>query len=570
MAERRCRNSVGGSPCRTMRPSGPPGDQAALRERRQGARHRRPLGGDQARDELVGQVHRDDDAVGGAVLVVLAPALGDVPEQHEQPDVDPDELPDREVEQQRARPRDRPREQRRDEIGPAADHRRRSGGRAPRRARARARPTAAPATNGSVWSGSHGCSRSPGPRSSAGGRSITRTWRTRKPLRISRPRLAGDLVAVRRAAASTRRARASTCARTCRRPRRCASSPGSPSARPGSACRIWTQSPVSAGGREHGGEPPDHHRNHADHRADSPQVTRMTFRRHDRRFGPGTSRGRCGRSVHPGWPVPESRHGGTMSPWLFSRTSSPPLRRVALLRPRGSRALARRRPRARRRRGAHHDRDRARATQIAAWAGTVVWSTFDATTNDYHLVVSRNGAAPQRLPVAPSANAFDVDLGTNRSGSTYAVYSRCTTPATENTLADRLRPLPPEHRLRRRDEARHALVPDLGRARADDLPRRDRVHPRRDARRPQRRRPAHRQHDLGRAGHDRARRAQPSRRLAPGPGALREPAGVHPVQPQRDRPRRPRPHAEGRRERQAGLPGEVRRRELRERHRLRR
>ena len=75
-----------------------------------------------------------------------------------------------------------------------------------------------------------------------------------------------------------------------------------------------------------------------------------------------------------------------------------------------------------------------RATQIAAWAGTVVWSSYDATTNDYHLVVSRNGGAPQRLAVAPSANAFDVDLGTNRSGSTYAVYSRCTTPATENTV----------------------------------------------------------------------------------------------------------------------------------------
>jgi hypothetical protein len=75
----------------------------------------------------------------------------------------------------------------------------------------------------------------------------------------------------------------------------------------------------------------------------------------------------------------------------------------------------------------------AQATSVAAWAGTVVWSTFDAATNDYHLVVSRNGAAPQRLPVAPGANAFDVDLGTNRSGSTYAVYSRCTTPATQNT-----------------------------------------------------------------------------------------------------------------------------------------
>ena len=73
-----------------------------------------------------------------------------------------------------------------------------------------------------------------------------------------------------------------------------------------------------------------------------------------------------------------------------------------------------------------------RATQVAGWAGTVAWSSFDPATNDYHLVVSRNGAAPQRLPVAPSANAFDVDLGTNRSGSTYAVYSRCATPATNS------------------------------------------------------------------------------------------------------------------------------------------
>jgi hypothetical protein len=75
-----------------------------------------------------------------------------------------------------------------------------------------------------------------------------------------------------------------------------------------------------------------------------------------------------------------------------------------------------------------------RATPVAAWAGTVAWSTFDAATNDYHLVVSRNGAAPQRVAIAPSANAFDVDLGTNRSGSTYAVYSRCTNPGTPNTV----------------------------------------------------------------------------------------------------------------------------------------
>ena len=72
----------------------------------------------------------------------------------------------------------------------------------------------------------------------------------------------------------------------------------------------------------------------------------------------------------------------------------------------------------------------ARATTVAAWAGTVAWSSYDPGTNDYHLVVSRNGAPPQRLAVAPSATAFDVDLGTNRNGSSYAVYSRCATPAT--------------------------------------------------------------------------------------------------------------------------------------------
>jgi len=74
-----------------------------------------------------------------------------------------------------------------------------------------------------------------------------------------------------------------------------------------------------------------------------------------------------------------------------------------------------------------------RAAPVAAWAGTVAWSRFDPATNDYHLVVSRNGGAPQRLAVAPNAVAFDLDLGTNRSGSTYAVYSRCEAPATQNT-----------------------------------------------------------------------------------------------------------------------------------------
>lgn len=70
-----------------------------------------------------------------------------------------------------------------------------------------------------------------------------------------------------------------------------------------------------------------------------------------------------------------------------------------------------------------------RASPVAAWAGTIAWSSFDRATGSYRLVVSRDGGAPRGLGVAPSPVPFDVDLGTNRSGSTYAVYTRCATPA---------------------------------------------------------------------------------------------------------------------------------------------
>jgi hypothetical protein len=66
-----------------------------------------------------------------------------------------------------------------------------------------------------------------------------------------------------------------------------------------------------------------------------------------------------------------------------------------------------------------------RPTDVAAWGADAVWSSFDPATATYRLVRSRGGAAPVPLPVTPSPRAFDVDLGTNRSGSTYAVYTRC-------------------------------------------------------------------------------------------------------------------------------------------------
>jgi hypothetical protein len=64
-------------------------------------------------------------------------------------------------------------------------------------------------------------------------------------------------------------------------------------------------------------------------------------------------------------------------------------------------------------------------THVGAWNGTVMWSTLDTATGNYRLVTSVNGAAPTAVPVPERAGGpFDIDLGTNRSGSTYAVYTR--------------------------------------------------------------------------------------------------------------------------------------------------
>jgi hypothetical protein len=65
------------------------------------------------------------------------------------------------------------------------------------------------------------------------------------------------------------------------------------------------------------------------------------------------------------------------------------------------------------------------AGTVAAYDGTVVWSSYDAAAKDYRLVLSKDGGAPAALPVAPRATPFDVDLGRNANGSTYAVYTRC-------------------------------------------------------------------------------------------------------------------------------------------------
>lgn len=64
-------------------------------------------------------------------------------------------------------------------------------------------------------------------------------------------------------------------------------------------------------------------------------------------------------------------------------------------------------------------------TKVAAWDGVVMWSRYDATAKTYSLVKSVDGGAPTNVAVAPRAKGpFDIDLGTNRSGATYAVYTR--------------------------------------------------------------------------------------------------------------------------------------------------
>jgi len=64
-------------------------------------------------------------------------------------------------------------------------------------------------------------------------------------------------------------------------------------------------------------------------------------------------------------------------------------------------------------------------TRVAAWNGTVMWSQLDQATGDYRLVKSVDGGAPAPVAVPERAGGpFDIDLGTNRSGSTYAVYTR--------------------------------------------------------------------------------------------------------------------------------------------------
>ena len=64
------------------------------------------------------------------------------------------------------------------------------------------------------------------------------------------------------------------------------------------------------------------------------------------------------------------------------------------------------------------------APKLSAAAGVLAWSNFDQATGAWFLAI-RRGTLVQRLPVAPRAVPFDVDLGHDARGHLIAVYSRC-------------------------------------------------------------------------------------------------------------------------------------------------
>jgi hypothetical protein len=65
-----------------------------------------------------------------------------------------------------------------------------------------------------------------------------------------------------------------------------------------------------------------------------------------------------------------------------------------------------------------------RPTPVSAFAGRLVWSSYDPATHGYRLMTRARGVT-SALPVRPRGVPFDVDLGPDRHGDTVAVYSRC-------------------------------------------------------------------------------------------------------------------------------------------------
>jgi hypothetical protein len=65
-----------------------------------------------------------------------------------------------------------------------------------------------------------------------------------------------------------------------------------------------------------------------------------------------------------------------------------------------------------------------RPTPLSAYAGRLVWSSYDPATLRYALMTNAGGVT-SAVPVGPRSVPFDVDLGPDGTGHIVAVYSRC-------------------------------------------------------------------------------------------------------------------------------------------------
>lgn len=70
--------------------------------------------------------------------------------------------------------------------------------------------------------------------------------------------------------------------------------------------------------------------------------------------------------------------------------------------------------------------DLPRESPVSVWNRIAVFSRWDPSIKQWRLTISRNGGAPERLPVPPRTIAFDADIGPDADGKNAAiVYSRC-------------------------------------------------------------------------------------------------------------------------------------------------
>jgi hypothetical protein len=111
----------------------------------------------------------------------------------------------------------------------------------------------------------------------------------------------------------------------------------------------------------------------------------------------------------------------------------------------------------------------ATTTQLREYAGTLVFSRFDAATGEYRLAIRRPGAAPEDLPVAPADRTFDADIGPSANGGTQLVYVRCeeTCDLFSYALGGDAAPSPAGERriVRASDPERHDVAPTIWKGR---------------------------------------------------------------------------------------------------------